>query len=300
MSSHGNAKAYYTQLKWLIKTRWLAASYVLLLCCITDRFEDKLVAIESKHSVFKRWKQSDALYKEHYYAISFSKKEQLLSEIWKAGQRRLFLLNLKRKYAGSYLYIAVANYRICVTCCYINFVDGQKIAKKTSTQITKETNSIKALLKEYNTCNPEESEGSLSVAEAMNIETIKGLLQKFGMSSTLAHGQKREVIDAYLALCRSTEELEMLHEEARNLTTHYEEQNKAVVAKREEFSKSVDPLSRGAGALLYRLWKRNSNLLQQGVRVLALFERGDNYTYCQDDSYSDEDSDDHEESDTEL
>ena len=31
-----------------------------------------------------------------------SKKEQLLLDIWKAGQRRMFLLNLKRKYAGIF------------------------------------------------------------------------------------------------------------------------------------------------------------------------------------------------------
>ncbi len=69
--------------------------------------ENELIEFESRHAIFNyRWSSTDKLFKECQYAILFSKKEQLLMEIWKAGQRRLFLLNLKGKYAGM---LAIAN-----------------------------------------------------------------------------------------------------------------------------------------------------------------------------------------------
>ncbi len=59
----------------------------------------KLDEVEKKYSMHKGWSQSDMEYKENLYAILLGKKEQLLFEIWRTGQRRIFLLNLK-KYAG--------------------------------------------------------------------------------------------------------------------------------------------------------------------------------------------------------
>ena len=59
----------------------------------------KLEEIETRHSI-QRWTPGDREYKEVLHALLLSKKEQLLLEMWKTGQRRAFLLNLKRKYAG--------------------------------------------------------------------------------------------------------------------------------------------------------------------------------------------------------
>ena len=53
-----------------------------------------------KYSI-QRWKPGDPEYNEALYSVLLSKKEQLLLEIWQAGQKRMFLLNLKRKYAGT-------------------------------------------------------------------------------------------------------------------------------------------------------------------------------------------------------
>ena len=67
------------------------------------RLNKKLEDFEAKYSLPNRWLPSDAQYKECEYALLLSKKEQLLLHVWKAGQRRMFLLNLKRKYAGLYM-----------------------------------------------------------------------------------------------------------------------------------------------------------------------------------------------------
>ncbi len=38
-----------------------------------------------------------------------SRSEQLLVDLWSAGQRRMFLLQLKKKYAGKFLLVNYYN-----------------------------------------------------------------------------------------------------------------------------------------------------------------------------------------------
>ena len=57
--------------------------------------------MEEKHAVPARWLPNDKRYEECEHTLLFSKSEQLLLHIiWKGSQRRAFLLDLKRKYAG--------------------------------------------------------------------------------------------------------------------------------------------------------------------------------------------------------
>ena len=67
---------------------------------INYRLNGQLEKIEKKHSVSSRWLPGDAIYRENELAYLQSKREQLLLGIWKASQRRMFLLKLKMKYAG--------------------------------------------------------------------------------------------------------------------------------------------------------------------------------------------------------
>jgi hypothetical protein len=69
--------------------------------------ENRLEEMERSHSIPSCWLPTDEEYKKSEYAVLLTKKEQILMQIWKSGQSRLFLLQLKRRYA-----------------------DGQKIAKK--------------------------------------------------------------------------------------------------------------------------------------------------------------------------
>ncbi len=43
------------------------------------------------------------------YFIMMSRREQLLVDLWSAGQRRMFLLQLKKKYAGKFLLVNYYN-----------------------------------------------------------------------------------------------------------------------------------------------------------------------------------------------
>ena len=49
-----------------------------------------------------------------------------------------------------------------------DFLDGQKIAKKLSVQISKETKKIKVLIPDYNTCRTIQGEAMISLQEALD------------------------------------------------------------------------------------------------------------------------------------
>ena len=72
--------------------------FYIVLC--NFRLETKLHEMEKKYSLLHRWLPSDEEFKECEGFVHSSKNEQLLLQVWKAGQRRMFLLNLKKKYAG--------------------------------------------------------------------------------------------------------------------------------------------------------------------------------------------------------
>ena len=65
------------------------------------RLENRLEEMERSHSIPSCWLPTDEEYKSEY-AVLLTKKEQILRQIWKSGQSRLFLLQLKRRYAGMW------------------------------------------------------------------------------------------------------------------------------------------------------------------------------------------------------
>ena len=68
---------------------------------IRTRLNQNLVDMESSHHIPQRWLPTDRVYKDSEFSIMNNKKEQILLQIWNTGQHRMFLLQLKRKYAGK-------------------------------------------------------------------------------------------------------------------------------------------------------------------------------------------------------
>ena len=66
------------------------------------RLENRLEEMERSNPIPSRWLPTDEEYKKSEYAVLLTKKEQILMQIWKSGQSRLFLLQLKRRYAGMW------------------------------------------------------------------------------------------------------------------------------------------------------------------------------------------------------
>ena len=159
--------------------------------------------------------------------------------------------------------------------------DGQKIANKLCAQILKETKSLKSLTQEYNACdsaNNLETSDAITLSEALDPSSVETRLGEFGSGyktiatgyKMMSTGRKRQILDAYLEVCRSIEEISMLKEEAKNLVVYYEERKKLLEVKIASLSDRIDSFSRGAVSLLNRLLSNNEMLLKQGYEVKDL------------------------------
>ena len=106
---------------------------------------------------------------------------------------------------------------------YSNVAEGQKIAKKLSSRINKETITLQSLLEDYNACGISNDPYSdhLCLPDVLNPSVVEAKLQSSGTWCSLAAGEKREIIDSYLVLCRCREEIAMLQEDANNVIAYY-------------------------------------------------------------------------------
>ncbi len=169
------------------------------------------------------------------------------------------------------------------------FTDGQKIAKKLLFQISKETKSLQSLLQKYNACESDEAASDLTIAEALDPANIEERLKTFGcLYAAVATGRKRQIIDAYLRLCRSNEELSMLKEDTSNMCIYYEERKKCITDELRDQSNS-DSFSRGARAMLHQLLGCIERHLQDSYEVKDLLNKDteDISSHLDEDSYSD-------------
>ena len=71
------------------------------------------------------------------------------------------------------------------------------------------------------------------------------------------------VIDAYVMLCQSVEELEIIKEESRNIILYYKNQRDTILSLLGSLSNTLDSYSRGAKALLMKMKASVMDKLQQ-------------------------------------
>ena len=166
---------------------------------------------------------------------------------------------------------------------YINFVmtlfhsvytiNGQKVAKKLSQQIAKETKVVNELVLKYNNCSNDPTD-NISLSDALSASAVGDRLEQVGITSSnrLSCGRKRELIDAYLLLIRSKEELIMLEEDAKNCVEYYKEREEAIMQEMNTVSYEMarDPYSRGKRAMLNNLLKDNHRLLSRSQHTLTV------------------------------
>ena len=105
--------------------------------------DSQLAQLEIKHKI-TRWKQSNP----DYVSAKIEESMKLIyASLRVAIVKRQFLLKLKAKYAGTPLYWQLNSFTHYFVSIYI---DGQKIAKKLSNGIDKETSRAGQLLDDYN------------------------------------------------------------------------------------------------------------------------------------------------------
>ena len=150
---------------------------------------------------------------------------------------------------------------------FIVHVDGQKIAKKLSHQVTNETKKLRMLLEEYNICQliVNGTSTQITLDEALD-PTI--LSSKLGVhTDTTLSKPHQDIIEAYLQMKRSNEEIVLLEKEMANTIQFYAEQRKSLLTLIDQMKQAQTPesnsFSRGAIALLHALFQRSDKLYQE-------------------------------------
>ena len=125
--------------------------------------------------------------------------------------------------------------------------EGQKIAKKLSTQVAREIKKIKALLQEYNACQAVAgSTCCLTVADALDSAMLTQILHPKLCALT---PDKQELINSYIMLTRRKEVVEMLKCDMSNVLHYYNDRKAIITSTIESFQQESD-YSRGACNLL--------------------------------------------------
>ena len=76
-------------------------------------------------------------------------------------------------------------------CLHVHdWVDGQKIAKKLSVQITKEGRNIRGLLEKYSVVSAGDKSQALTLQEALDPELVESRLQAKGSYTAIASGER--------------------------------------------------------------------------------------------------------------
>lgn len=111
-------------------------------------------------------------------------------------------------------------------CC----VDGQKIAKKLSKGISKETKTASDYLDKYNSLEADHSQSLLTLPEILSPDSL--VWQQLGdndnRSSAVPPTSRRNVIEAYCLLMRCNKELSLLKSDMDNVIIYWQEKRDCI------------------------------------------------------------------------
>eukprot|EP00794_Sanderia_malayensis_P006783 gene6783-7548_t len=225
------------QLRQILMMENVSEGEVVQNVACLKKSEKDLKVFEKKHRVQKRWELGLHSMKPILVEIVNEERENIIKSIRSVAFERTFLLNLKRKHAA-----------------------GQKLAKSLSKAINQKVASIEKLLKPYNRkivyiakYVPSLRNMKIDQIEAFNIDSE--IYRNSAMPNTMEPGDsvptclKVKAVDLYLTWQRSSEELDILQNDAQNLLDF-------MVCKRENLihaAKSYEEETRyhvGAKALL--------------------------------------------------
>ena len=168
-------------------------------------------------------------------------------------------------------------------------VDGQKIAKRVSSQIRKETNKLQKLVMEYNLHVSPDKE--ISFEMAADPQTTLD-------SKSLPSSQKNEVIEAYLRKERSREEMELLEIEMKQTLDSLKHKQNTLKGTCNTLKQSNDQFSQGAHCILTKTMLKYEQIIEKTKKEFNAVKKEDESN--SDDNYTDSDSDDSSDSDFEI
>ena len=117
-------------------------------------------------------------------------------------------------------------------------LDGQKIAKRLSSHINKETNTAKKLLQEYNVATSVVNDSHVAVSTDEVLSPDSDFWQPaVSTSSKLPWRTQKEIMSAYSLMKRAGEELSLLSEEVQRVLA-YCRQQKELIARQVRHTRS--------------------------------------------------------------
>ena len=137
--------------------------------------------------------------------------------------------------------------------------DGQKIAKRVSSQINKETRKLKKLVMDYNRDSilPE-----MTIQTALNPDDttvdsdVRSTVFATSANSQISTKDKNDLVHAYLKKVRSSEEIALLKDEVKNSLDYLKERQQCIKDCCTHLCRNSDVYSRGAHNLLTQLlWR---------------------------------------------
>ena len=133
-------------------------------------------------------------------------------------------------------------------------VDGQKIAKRLSVSITKETKTAKKLLQEYNAAASAINDAHVPICVEEALLPDSDFWQTVAMpsSSPLSWSTKKDITSAYLLKKRSEEELRLLKGEMQNVLVYCRQFEELLNNLIDNTRSSVDQYSKGLASLLLK------------------------------------------------
>lgn len=138
--------------------------------------------------------------------------------------------------------------------------DGQKIAKRLSSSITKETRKTKELLEEYNTISSQLSTQYVPTSASEAFSTTSDFWHSLSpiaqTSSTVPSNTQRDIVESYLLFRRSNEELQLLKQEMHNVISYWTRRIGCITTQlqhMENVETDSDTFSKGVKCLFTKL-----------------------------------------------
>ena len=149
--------------------------------------------------------------------------------------------------------------------------------------MSKETRNLKGLLEEYNACQTIANSGNLTLPDVLDSSTLADMLNS---KLTAYKPDRQEIINAYVMLTRSHEEMEMLQGEMGNVLHYYEDRVAAIQSALDECSQLTPSVARGACALLHNMLTDTNVQLQKCKQLFTPFfdDQSPTSVYCDDGS----------------
>ncbi|XP_028404241.1 uncharacterized protein LOC114537187 isoform X4 [Dendronephthya gigantea] len=206
-----------------------------------------VMGIEKSYKVHPRWRMGEEKFNVAALSVLRDRRNQALEKLYSLAVERMFLLNLKRKYA-----------------------DGQAIAEKVSKQITQRTNSAKVVVEKYNASLAAWKDNVTGLPEELEFDKVKDPesdLYKDFRESTLSEDQvpysvKKSAIDLHNFIERCKEETSYLKTEMCRLVTYHQTQKSSFLEwLKDNNDSSSTVLIRGIRCILQRKILEEENKL---------------------------------------